>query len=791
MSGLDLLVSFQLTLLLHATVLLSLAWLLERTGALGNPAWAELAWRAALFGALLSASVSVLGPVLREAPPLANVATDAPLTPEVRAARDRVADASAAAAPAPLAVTGDLGQARREAAPDPAAYPDAARHADAARASASGNALAPIPAPVGTTVLTLPVLATVLLWLPWAIGLAFAGTRFALQWRHLRLWSRALAIHDAPPAHAVSEQARALGDQLGLAQLPSLHLVPGLASPMLLPGARLLLPEWVDTLDAPRQRALLAHELAHLQRHDPAWRIAHRLARVPLSVHPLAWLAVRRLDALAEDACDARAAELCGSGRPLAECLAVCLTHAGRRAGHPPLAVAMADDDGQVVRRVRNLLEETPMTRPIPTALRRTALVAALAAAIALPGLAVSSIANDAFADGLFNWGEGSTHIQTNGKDSYRYRHTGKGERIALTMRGRVEFTADESDIAGMDPEASFDFADTREGVKQQLVVTVVDGKLVRDYRVDGEARPLDDEGRAWLAERLPHLVRESGMNAEARGKRLLATGGTPALLDEIDRIDADHARRNYLQVLFANATLDDVQMQRALEAVRGLGSDHERRLALSFALSSHDMSPARQAQLLEVVADIGSDYEQALLLMDLAKRQPLTGPVLAAWRAALESVGSDYEQRRVLDALLARDEPAAARLALESARGIGSDYEARQVLEAAIPLARGDDGVRREWFAVLADIGSDYEQRQALEALVGAGPVDVALATAVLDSIADIGSGHEAAATLRGLAAVMPADPILIERYRAATRRLSDHERGQAEKALDRFASL
>lgn len=769
MSLLDLLVSFQLTLLLHATVLLSLAWLLERTGALKNPAWAELAWRAALFGALLSAAISVLGPALDAGSPLAEAAVEAPLTDDARAARvpaPNASNESSAAVPMPVAVPGDRGQASETAAPEPT------------------------PALARTTVLTLPVLATVLLWLPWAIGLAFAGLRFALQWRELRRWSRALATHDAPPLPAVSEQARALGDELRLAQLPSLHVVPGLASPMLLPGARLLLPEWVDTLDAPRQRALLAHELTHLQRHDPTWRIAQRLARVPLSVHPLAWLAVRRLDALAEDACDARAAELCGSGRPLAECLATCLTHAGRHAGHSPLAVAMAEDSGQVVRRVRNLLEETPMTRPIPTALRRTALVVALAAAIALPGLAVSSIANDAFADGLFNWGEGSTQIQTDGKGSYRYRHAGKGERVALTMRGRVEFTADESDIAGMDPGARFDFADTREGIKRQLVVTMADGKLVRDYRVDGDAVPFDAAARAWLAERLPHLVRESGMNAEARGKRLLAAGGAPALLHEIGKIDADHARRNYLQVLFTNATLDDAQMQRALEAVRGLGSDHERRLALSFALAGQALSPARQVQLLEVVADIGSDYEQALLLTDLAKRQPLTGPVLAAWRVALEDVGSDYEQRRVLDALLARGEPAAARLALESARGIGSDYEARQVLAAAISQARGDDGVRQEWFAVLADIGSDYEQRQALEALIAAGPVDVALATAVLDSIAAIGSGYEAAATLRELAAVMPADPALIERYRAATRRLSDHERGQAEKALDRFAS-
>ena len=72
---------------------------------------------------------------------------------------------------------------------------------------------------------------------------------------------------------------------------------------------------------------------------------------------------------------------------------------------------------------------------------------------------------------------------------------------------------------------------------------------------------------------------------------------------------------------------------------------------------------------------------------------------------------------------------------------------------------------------------------------LLEAGPVDVALADAVLQSLASVGSGHEAAATLRVLAAAMPADAGLIERYRAVARRLSDHERGQAEKALDRFA--
>lgn len=768
MNVIDAMVSFQLTLLLHATLLLGAAWLLERSGVLRNSAWAELAWRAALFGALLSAALSVLVPMVRAgAPGLLAVSSG---IPNAAGTDDRANTA-----------LGDPAVGKR----GPAQAP--------ARASARGEtdiARRPFPMDSADRTLALPAFATFLLGLPWAFALTLAGGRLAWQWRHLRRWARALAAHPASPSAEVVAQARRLAAELRLPHAPSLHRVHGLPSPMLLPGNRLLLPDWVDDLGATRQRALLAHELTHLQRRDPAWRIVQRLALVPLSLHPLAWIAVRRLEALAEDACDARAAELCGSGRPLAECLATCLTHAGRRAGPSPLAVAMADDSSQVVRRVRNLLEEMPMTRPIPPALRRTAIVLALAAAVALPGLAVTSIGNHAFAGSLFNWGEGSTHIETDGKDGYRYRHVRKDERVALAMRGRIEFAPDDTDILGMDPDARFDFTDTRDGTRRQLVVTVDQGKLARDYRVDGDTRPFDAAASAWLAERLPHLVRESGLNAGARGQRILATGGTSALLDEIGQIKAAHARRAYLQVLFEQATPDDAQMQRALEAVRGLGSDYERRLALSAALAGRTLSPARQAQLLGVAAGIGSDYEQAQLLRELAERQPLAGPVLAAWRDALETIGSDYEQRRVLNALLARGEPTATRLALESARSIASDYEARQLLVTAIPQVRADAGVRDEWFGVLSGIGSDYEQRKTLESLIAAGPVDIALAGAVLDSIDAIGSDFEATATLRELAAAMPADPGLIERYRTAARRLSDHERGKAEKALDRFAS-
>ncbi|GGA80924.1 hypothetical protein GCM10011521_19070 [Arenimonas soli] len=775
MNAIDLVLSWLLTLALHATVLLSLAWGLQRLGALRHPGWRELAWRGALFGALLSSVLATAAPALpaldewarRPAPPTAQAVSAAP-------AADKRPDPT---------------RALRATLPGETGLPRILARQGAAAADAPGTVETSFASSPESWQVPGPLAATLVL--AWLLGGLPVAMRLGRQAWALRRWTRGQPGVAPRAGSRLPALANGLGRALALKCLPRLRLVEGLASPMLLPGRRLLLPAWVDDLSQQQQRALLAHELAHLQRRDPAWRLAQRLAVLPLYFHPLAWLALRRLEALAEDACDERAAALCGSGRPLAECLAACLVRgAAPQTITPTLAVAMAAEPGPVVRRVRNLLEETPMRRPIPASIRRTALVAGLAAALALPGLAITSAGSPAHAaglfDGLFN---GTAHTSFNGKSRYVHRNSLTGLRMEMSLRGDVAFTDAEDDIASMAAGSAFELSIKRAGVERSLRVTPGNGGLERDYRVGGEKRPFDAAARAWLAESLPQLLRETGIQAQARGGRILARGGVDALMADIDKIENDHARGLYLGVLFENAKLDEASLARALALAGKMATDYELRRVLQAALDSQALTASGQAQLLQAAAKIGSDYEQAQLLAHMARSQPLQGTVLSAWQAALATIGSDYEQRQVLSALLARNEPAATRVALEGARGIGSDYEARTVLQQAIGMVRNDADTRRAWFKVLADIGSDYEQRQALEALLDGGVVDVELADDVLASLRNVGSGHEAAQVLRRLAAVMPADQGLLERYRAAARRLSDHERGQAERALDRFA--
>ncbi len=778
MNAIDLMLSWLLTLALHATVLLSLAWGLQRLGALRHPGWRELAWRGALFGALVSSVLATAAPALPT--PGEWAGTPAQFTAQAVSVAPTAAKRSDPTHALRATLPGESGLsrilARRDAAP---AAADAPRTVETPLSSSPASWR--VSGPIAVTLV-----------LAWLLGGLPVALRLLRQAWALRRWTRRQPGVGPSPGSQLPVITAGLGRALQLKRLPQLRLVEGLASPMLLPGRRLLLPAWVEDLSSPQQRALLAHELAHLQRHDPAWRLAQRLAVLPLYFHPLAWLALRRLEALAEDACDERAAALCGSGRPLAECLAACLAHgAAPKANTPTLAVAMAAEPGPVVRRVKNLLEETPMHRPIPASLRRTAVAVGLAAALALPGLAITSIANPARADGFFSdLFSGTAVTKTNRKDHYVHRNGATGERIEMTVRGEVAFTEAEDDIASMSPDGKFELSVKRDGVERSLRVRPGKGQLQRDYRVDGESRPFDAAARAWLAQALPGLMRETGIQAQARGKRILARGGVDALLADMEKIRTDHVRGIYLAVLFEHAQLDDANLDRALEIAGKIGSDYELRKALEAGLAYQALSPASQARLLDVAAGIASDYELAKVLVQVAKTDSFDqGPVFAAWRKALAGISSDYEQRGVLSVLLARKQPEATRIALESARDISSDHEARQLLQEAVAQVRANKGVRTAWFAMLDGIASDYEQRQALEALLEAGPVDVPLAGDVLASLGRISSGHEVSQVLRELAAVMPADPTLVERYRAVARRLSDHERGQAERALDRFA--
>jgi beta-lactamase regulating signal transducer with metallopeptidase domain len=342
------------TYLLHSTLLLGAAWAasrLLRGRALGVE---EGLWKAALVGGLLTASLQVgLG---------------------VAAPGDAGTESAAVASvPAPAGL-----QAPRLAA--------AGTGAPAVRPAADPR--------LRTFAAVLPGWQRLAL-AGWAFGAALLAVGLALSWLRLRLRLRGRSEVAAGPARLLLDRLLGRLDAPGCRRV-RLTGTPALPVPVALGvGEReICLPRRALTeLGERRQRGLLAHELAHLERRDPAWLLGARAVESLFFFQPLNRLARARLQEISELRCDEWAVAATGDRIGLARCLTEV---AGWLAeGRAPLAVpGMARTRKNLGERVRRILEGggeegAADRRWLPAA----AAALLLAGAALVPGVAPESFA--------------------------------------------------------------------------------------------------------------------------------------------------------------------------------------------------------------------------------------------------------------------------------------------------------------------------------------------------------------------------------------------------------------
>ena len=174
----------------------------------------------------------------------------------------------------------------------------------------------------------------------------------------------------------------------GVSRPIHLTAAPGIASPVALGGNEIVVPEAaLSDLEEEQQRSMLAHELAHLVRHDPAWLTVACLLERFFFLQPLNRFARIRLQEAAEFLCDDWAVRRTGSSVSLASCLVKVAEWVHATPQPIPLA-GMAERRSQLVERIHRLLEGRPMTHAPRTLWLSAAAVTLLGlTAVAAPGI--------------------------------------------------------------------------------------------------------------------------------------------------------------------------------------------------------------------------------------------------------------------------------------------------------------------------------------------------------------------------------------------------------------------
>ena len=712
----------------------------------------------------------------------------------------------------------------RDTASAPAVEPSSAARAAAAPASSpatddSRAAAETVPATASSSASRLRALGAEsflpTLMLVWIVGVSLLSLRLLTAW----LWVQRLRTRGVTAANeACRRMAARLGRRLHITRTVTLlessrvevPTVIGFLKPVvLLPAAALA------GLTAHQVEAVLAHELAHIRRHDYLVNLLQTLVETVLFYHPAVWWLSRRIRIERENCCDDLAVSLCGD--PVAYAAALADLEALRSFGPiPERHIAMAATGGLLLHRVRRLLgapsshsgrgpawlagaaalllvggialgaDTRPPTRAelrgqdagtsslgrrmftgaIRPELKGT--IAALKAQqnaqrsrpFAIPAAPAFVAADTAIGLALSAIGAGEQSISHSASDSHgNWAYSINGERLEVSYSGQFEFTDDDTDVRQLSAGGYLKISDGRWLGRHSVEIRERGGALEHRYFVNAAERPFEPEGHAWLRENLPKFVRNTGIGAESRVARLLKSGGPSAVMTEIGRIDTAYVKGIYYRELFKQAPLTPEQYRQTMaQASREIRS---------------------------------SSYELGQMLIAVAEHLPDDEASRAAYFEAAGAIDSDYELRRVYSTMLERGPVSPSILAgiLANVRSIDSDYELSELLRQIMAQQALDDRNRTAFFAAVSTIDSAYERHRVLDSVVsGDRASDPGLLEAALGSAAGLHSDYEVSTFLQTVLRQNGVEGRVRPPFFAAANRLdSNYERGRVLQAVVR----
>ena len=607
----------------------------------------------------------------------------------------------------------------------------------------------------------------------------------------------------------------------------------------------ILVPEGLDEqLSADEFEQVAFHELAHIRRGDQWTNLAERLAEAVFFFHPAVVWICRRLRFEREIACDDLVLARTGRTAHYAECLAR-LAALVRPRGGPALATGMAASRRQLSRRIEMVLDKTRNRRTQLSRLGVSLLAVLLAAAVIECGRrpALVAIAQE---DSLFPSPPPSpsplsplpvlppaaplhdmrplllaqTQVRGRGR-TVHMSNSNLWNSFELKAQGVIEFTDDDRDVKALSSDGSLVIEERRGLSFRKLAFTPGRGGAVeRAFYLNGSAQPFDPDGRAWAAEILPRVIRETAVGAPARVERILRQRGPIAVLDEVALMESDHAKRIYLEELIQRTSDTEVLRRAAysighkinsdgekaqaliaagpvylskgdltgdyFRAVSSINSDGEHRRVLGELLQRGYHGGAILALMLQSSARISSDGEKAWFLTQAARYYSEDDAVRPAWFKAAGTINSDGERRRALGALLNRRDLSKESLArlLDAAAKMDSDGERAWVLVQAAQEPLSDAAVRQAYFHAVAGMNSDGERRRVLGAVLQRGPSDAATLQQVLHAAARMSADGEKAWVLVAVSAHYLPDDALRKAFFEAVGTI--HADGERHRVLN-----
>jgi hypothetical protein len=354
---------------------------------------------------------------------------------------------------------------------------------------------------------------------------------------------------------------------------------------------------------------------------------------------------------------------------------------------------------------------------------------------------------------------ESSSSSSSNGerRNVNRWRNSTGVSDFNVESRGTIELTDDDKDVKSLSNDGYLEITKTVFGAKRSIVIESLGGGRVKKEYYEGRTKmDWESNGKNWLSEILPEIVRSTTLGAEGRVNRMFQKGGATAVLNELKELKGDYTRAHYAKLLMeknipaadmANvvttiaATINSdyylasvyqnhvakmmstpAAAQAFYQGTQHISSDYYKTVVLKEALKKFSASPAQVKTILQSAASIKSDYYLSVVLIALLEEDAVKEESLTELISVSANITNAYYRSQVLSKALEKDglSARAQKEMVNSLSGVSSDYYKAGVVTKMAESGTIDSGVLKELIMLVGNsISSDYYAAGALKGIL------------------------------------------------------------------------
>ena len=174
------------------------------------------------------------------------------------------------------------------------------------------------------------------------------------------------------------------------------------------------------------------------------------------------------------------------------------------------------------------------------------------------------------------------SHNNSNGRHSIKTK--ANGQNFSIEYEGDITISDNDKDIVSISRGGFLIIKKSTFGSKRKIVIQAESKGLTKEYYVGRSKKSFNPEGKAWLAQILPDILRTTGIGAESRVARFHKKGGAQSVLNEIKKMSSDYVASTYLKLLLQY----DLSPNELIRTIKTAGNQIESDYYLSEILISN-----------------------------------------------------------------------------------------------------------------------------------------------------------------------------------------------------------